>query len=86
MKTAAQSHQAEPDKTLVKIFVNLDPADWHDYKTESVWAEPLSDGVYRLRNVPFYAVGLSHDDVVRASLVDNDLVLEGVERRSGHST
>lgn len=86
MNRPVPDHQADFDERLVKVFVRLEPADWHDYETESVWAEPLNGGGYRVRSVPFYAMGISHDDVVRASLVDDRLFLEGVQCRGGHST
>jgi hypothetical protein len=78
--------QTDFDEPLIKVFVRLEPADWHDYITESLWAQPLGGDLYRIRNVPFYAMGLSNEDVVRASLVDGVLFIVGVERRSGHST
>ncbi len=74
------------DAPLVKVFVKLEPADWHNYKTESVWAEPLGADLYRLRNVPFFAMGVSNDDVVRASLSEGVLFFQGVAHQGGHST
>lgn len=86
MDSTVSNHQTEIDEPLVKVFIRLEPADWHDYKTESVWAEPLDNGLYRIRNVPIYAMGVSHEDVVRASLVDGSLLFDRTERRGGHST
>lgn len=86
MDRTAPNHQTEFDEPLVKVYVTLEPTDWHDYKTESIWAEALGGSLYRIRNVPFYGIGLSHDDVVRASLVDGSLFFQGIERRGGHST
>lgn len=52
-----------------------------------MWAEPLGRGRYRIRNVPFYAYGISFGDVVRAAGHGADeLLMERVEDRSGHST
>ena len=82
-----ESHQsAEFDDPLVKLFVELEPTDWHDYRTESLWAKPMGGDLYEIRNVPFYAMGLSYEDVVRAALVGGDLLFKAVERRSGHSS
>lgn len=86
MNRTAPDHQADFNQQLIKVFIRLKPADWHHYKTESVWAEPLGGDLYRIRNVPFCAMGLSQDDVVRASLVDDCLFLDEVLRRGGHST
>lgn len=80
------SRQILSDEPLVKVFINLQPADWHQYNTESVWAKPLGENLYQIRNVPFYAMELSHDDVVYASLADDVLIAQTVEGRGGHST
>ena len=83
MNRTAPDHQADFSQKRIKVFIRLKPADWHNYKTESVWAEPLGGDLYRIRNVPFCAMGLSQDDVVRASLVDGCLFLDEVLRRGG---
>lgn len=75
------------DELLVKVFIHMDPTDWHNYKTESVWANPLPEkGLYRIRNVLFYAMGVSHEDIVRAELEGDALYFREVVRRGGHST
>lgn len=38
-----------------------------DGEIETPWAEALGDGLYRLDNLPWYAYGVSDDDVVEAS-------------------
>lgn len=86
MDRTVPNHQTEFDEPLAKVFIKLEPSDWHDYKTESVWAEPLDSGLYRIRNVPFYAMAVSHKDIVRASLVDGSLIFDGTQGRGGHST
>lgn len=53
-----------------------------------MWARALGNGLFEIRNVPFYAYGLNHLDVVRAvgpSADDQPVVLELV-RASGHHT
>lgn len=86
MRKSSATETTELDEPLVKVFIQLEPADWHSYKTESVWARPVSDGLYRIRNAPFYAMGVSNEDIVRASLREGDLFFQGVERRGCHST
>jgi hypothetical protein len=54
--------------------------------TESLWARPEGDGRYRLCNSPFYAFGVSFEDVVFARDVDGLLMFTGVAATSGHST
>jgi uncharacterized protein DUF4265 len=53
---------------LVKITFALEPEAWHGYRTETVWAEKLGRNRYRLRNTPFYAFGVSAEDVVFAGI------------------
>jgi hypothetical protein len=51
-----------------------------------MWAEPLGGDRYRLQNVPFYAYGLSFDDVVSARQIGGQLFVQDVVERGGHST
>jgi hypothetical protein len=51
-----------------------------------MWAELVSPGQYRLRNVPFYARGVSIEDVVHARFDGDALVFSSVAARGGHST
>jgi hypothetical protein len=68
---------------LVKVAIDLkDEA----YGVETVWAEPLGNGLYRLRNVPFMACGYSEQDVVNAAEINGQLSVTAVAERSGHST
>jgi hypothetical protein len=76
----------EPNGTeehLEKITIEL-----HDdqFGTESLWAEPLGEGFYRLRNVPILAFGYSEQDVVSTDEVDGRRVVTGVSQPGGHST
>lgn len=72
---------------LVRIVFELEPQHWHDSATERLWAEPVSGGRYRLRNSPFFAYGVSVEDVVFASPRDNGaLYFERVSIHAGHST
>jgi hypothetical protein len=54
---------------------------------ESLWAERLGDGLYRIDSIPFEIEGLSLGDVVRASQNDDGiLVFDGVYEKSGAGT
>lgn len=71
----------------VKVTFELEPSDWHDHATESVWAVPLGGNKYQVQNVPFHAYGVSYDDVVTAKPNDQgQLIVQGVDQRGGHST
>jgi hypothetical protein len=67
------------------MFV-LDPGAWHGTATERLWAEPLGGRRYRLRNTPFFAFGVSTEDIVFANEKDGQLVFAGVSIASGHSS
>lgn len=71
---------------MVKITIPLPEDNLAGAATESVWAEPQADGTYRVRNVPFYAKGISYDDIVEATPKEGVLAFERVVHHSGHST
>ncbi len=81
--------EQETAESLVRIRVPLDPApgapgppdDW-------LWAEPLGSGRYRVESCPFFAYGISRDDVVRAQDGAGQEAprLEDVIEKSGHRT
>ena len=71
---------------LRKLFFRLEEGAWHGSATESLWAEPVSGGRYRLRNSPFYALGVSAEDIVLAQEEEGLLFFTGVALRGGHST
>ena len=74
------------DEQLTKIVVDL-PNHWATGGV-SMWAKPLGEDLYEIRNVPLYAYGLNFGDIVRAIEPDPDkkpVVLELV-RAGGHRT
>lgn len=78
-----------PAEQLVKVRVELPAGDGP--AAERLWAEPLGDDLYRIRNTPFYAFDLHFHDVVRAVSAAGPTEgamphVVGVERRSGHKT
>ena len=73
-------------KALVKVAFLLEGNTSHGHATETVWAEKVSDHRYRVRNIPFYMYGVSLDDVVLASPVQETLLYSGVILPGGHST
>ncbi len=74
---------------LVRIRVSLDrsvgesgpPDDW-------LWAEPLGSDRYRVESCPFFAYGISRDDVIRAvgAKGEDGPSLEDVMEKGGHRT
>lgn len=57
----------EPE--LVKIHVTLDPEQGGP-AGESLWALPLEDGTFEVRNIPYFTYGIHVHDVVRCELED----------------
>lgn len=74
------------DEELTKIVVDL-PNHWAT-SGEGMWAKPLGDSLYEIRNVPFYAYGLNFEDVVRAEEPDpsHKPVVKELVRAGGHQT
>lgn len=71
---------------LTKIVFELEPSEWHDHGTESLWAKLLGDNAYQIDNIPFYAYGVSDKDIVFAKKIDNELLFQKVIKNGGHST
>ncbi len=81
--------ELESAEGLVRMRVPLDlgpgsagPAD------DWLWAEPLGSGRYRVESCPFFAYGISRDDVVRAEDAAGEEAprLECVIEKGGHRT
>src|SRR3974390_2736110 len=77
-----EERRPEAEEGLVKVTFDLPDMD----ATESLWAEPLGNCVYRLRNVPFFVRGYSEQDTVRAEEDEGRLTVRCIVGRSGHST
>jgi hypothetical protein len=81
--------EPQTSEALVRILVPLEsvppgggPAeDW-------LWAEPLGSGRFRIESSPFFAYGISRDDVVRAvpAAGQEEPRLEDVLEKGGHRT
>src|SRR5258708_180004 len=76
---------------LIKVLFETDPLDWHSHASETLWASPIVESEwrkFRIMNSPFFTRGISYRDIVKASAVDNDFILDFKEvvERGGHST
>ena len=78
-----RSSSAQP---LVKIVFRLSENQHHGHGAETIWAEKLVDGRYRLDNSPFYVYGVSYGDIVIAKPEQGQLTFSSVAGRGGHST
>jgi hypothetical protein len=68
---------------MVKVRLRSPDTD----NTETLWATPLDANLYRLDNSPFFAYGVSWQDVIEATPIE-DQVLEYVRcvKKSGNRT
>jgi hypothetical protein len=71
---------------LVRLVFPLEPDQWHGNATERIWAEPLGRDRFRLRNTPFYAFGVSSDDIVLGAESEGQVQFMSVVLHGGHST
>ncbi len=81
--------ELESAEGLVRIRVPLDPSPGSAGPVEDwLWAEPLGSGRFRIESCPFFAYGISRDDVVRASEPRGGEAphLEDVVQKGGHRT
>jgi hypothetical protein len=81
--------EQETTEGLVRIRVPLEAAPGATGPTDDwLWAEPLGSGRYRIESCPFFAYGVSRDDVVRAVEQDGEEAprLEDVLEKGGHRT
>jgi hypothetical protein len=75
-----------------KVLFDLDSSDWHGTGGETLWAAPIVGSEwrsFRLMNSPFFARGVSYQDVVSAMPIAdsyNVFSFTGVVERGGHST
>lgn len=70
----------------VKIQFTVDPREDRGVKTETVWAEPVGQGRFRILNNPFFIFGVSAEDIVAAEEADGILKFQQVVARGGHSS
>ncbi|MDO4225838.1 MAG: DUF4265 domain-containing protein [Bergeyella zoohelcum] len=53
---------------------------------ESIWAEKLENGYYRVDNIPFYAPNLAYNDIIDTEEDNGILYFDGLVESSRHST
>ncbi len=71
---------------LTKIHIPL-PNHWAT-GGESLWALPLGNNNYQIKNIPFYAYGLNYDDIVEALPPDTNSkpIIKKLLKQNGHIT
>jgi hypothetical protein len=80
--------EPQTSEALVRIRVALDAAPPGEPADDWLWGEPLGSGRFRIESTPFFAYGISRDDVVRAlpAAGEEEPRLEDVLEKGGHRT
>ncbi|HHD78089.1 MAG TPA: DUF4265 domain-containing protein [Epsilonproteobacteria bacterium] len=52
---------------MEKIHVPLNE-DWHNFSVETLWGEKINKDVYKIASIPFFAKGISFDDLIKVKL------------------
>ncbi len=77
----------DPRANHIKILVytaaedGYPPEEW-----ESLWAIPMGGSLFKIDNIPFFAKGLSCDDVVSAAFEGDAYLFKEVIKQSENST
>src|SRR5512138_3842200 len=79
------STELESPEALVRIRVPLDAGGGAGPADDWLWAEPLGSDRFRIESCPFFAYGVSRDDIVRAE-GEGGPILDDVLEKSGHRT
>lgn len=74
------------DASLRKVFFDLGDDEWHGRSSESLWAEHISGSKFKLRNSPFFAKGISFEDIVEVKEEDGRFIFVRSLIASGNST
>ncbi|MBF9255018.1 DUF4265 domain-containing protein [Pontibacter sp. 172403-2] len=79
-----EEESEEYTKVYFEFFNDILDEDY----VESVWAAVVdeTEGLYKLKNIPFFVKGYSSEDTVYAELEDDRLVVKGLVEESGNST
>lgn len=76
-----------PNNLVHVIFpLQQDGSGYPPFATERVWAENLGENKYKIKNTPFYAKGVSADDIVSVIEKEGALFFDKLLTESGNST
>jgi hypothetical protein len=72
----------------VKILFELeqDEDGYPPASAETLWAIKVGDGLFKIDNIPFFALGIAVNDIVSAVPEENAFRFKDVAQPSGHST
>jgi len=67
---------------IVLVFKDLED----NIAEETIWAQPLENGLYQIDNIPFYAPNVSNRDIIAVEVDEGVLYFDNLIEPSGHST
>jgi Domain of unknown function (DUF4265) len=67
---------------VVLVYKNIED----EITEETIWAEKLENGYYKIDNIPFYAPNLAYNDVIAVEDDEGVLYFDDLIESSGHST
>jgi hypothetical protein len=71
---------------MVKVLFEVETdGEFPPVSSESVWAKPLGEELYRLENIPFYAGEATLGDVVKARTEEGELWFDEMVEESDNS-
>jgi hypothetical protein len=85
-------HETDGSRKMVKVKILLTPSPndpaWPPVPFETLWTENMGDNRYRVDNIPWFAHGLSYNDIISVEDVsaDEPLVFDRLIEHCGHST
>lgn len=65
LRSAETTVDPKSGELLEKVLVWLGPDHWSGNAAERLWAKPLGDDLYEVRNTPWYAYDINWGDTVR---------------------
>src|SRR5437016_153090 len=75
-----------PQRARILLPIERDETDYPPTDWEALWARYISDGVYEVENVPFYARDISLGDRIAVITTGNEIVFRSVLSKSSSST
>ena len=74
------------EKQINKIVIPLHKK-WHGFSSETLWGEKVDEDIYRIDSIPFFANGLSLNDLVKVKTdKDKRLLYEKTISKGGNCT
>lgn len=80
-----QSKEASNSQRKIVFRLEQDEDGYPPVGYESVWADRLADGTYRIDNLPWYSYDAACGDIVSAKEIDGELFFDELVKPSGNT-